>query len=73
MVSTELDERDFWLEEGYQPIPYALRDVRGKTVSLGGRAQAAAEFLATRIWGAEQGSGSESLTGRTQIEAAEAN
>ena len=56
MVSRELDEREYWmglrqLKKGYTPIPYAFKDVRGRTVSMGARAEAAAEFLAERIWG----------------------
>ena len=53
MVSKDLDVREYWLglkqlKKGYCPIPYALKDARGKTVSLGARAEAAAEFLAEK-------------------------
>ena len=59
MVSKDLDERDRWLglkmlRKGYQPIPNKLRDERGQTYSTRNKAEEAAEFLASRIWGQER-------------------
>ena len=52
MVDKDLDVRDRWmgisyLKKGYQPIPYTIKDDKGKRVAVGNKAHEAANFLAT--------------------------
>jgi len=56
MVAEDLDPRDRWfglkcLRKDIDPIPYAMKDKANKRVPMRGRAQAAAEYLAEKIWG----------------------
>ena len=56
MVAEDLDPRDRWLglkclRKDIDPIPYAMKDKPSKRVPMRGRAQAAAEYLAEKIWG----------------------
>jgi hypothetical protein len=56
MVSKDLDVRDKWLgirllKKGYTPIPYTLKDETGRRYKIGNKAEEAAKFLETRIWG----------------------
>jgi hypothetical protein len=56
MVSTDLDARDMWmgirqLKKGYQPLPYSMKDEKGKRVPMGNQANTAATFLEKQIWG----------------------
>ena len=55
-VDKDLDIRDRWLgirmlRKGYEPIPLAMKNAAGKHVPMPRRAEEAAEFLATKIWG----------------------
>ena len=56
MISKDLDPRDQWmglkmLRKGYNPLPISLRNEAGEKITLRNRANAAADFLATKIWG----------------------
>ena len=56
MVAHDLDPRDRWLglkclRTAIDPIPYAMKDTNQQRVPMRRRAQAAAEFLADKIWG----------------------
>merc|ERR1712115_496225 len=58
MTSKDLDVRDRWLgtrklRTGYQPLPYNMKDSTGKRIPMGNKTEAAADFLATQIWGNE--------------------
>ena len=53
-MSRELDVRDKrmgvrMLRKGYTPIPYKLKDEKGKTFKTGNKAAEAASFLASKI------------------------
>ena len=57
MLSNELDLRDRWLgirnlKRPYQPTPYYQHDKDGKHIKIRDRAEAAANFLGTGVWGA---------------------
>ena len=59
MVQNDLDPRDRWLglqclRKEAEPIPYALKDKNKQHVPMERKAQAAADFLATKIWGETQ-------------------
>ena len=56
MVNKDLDIRDQYMGLGnlrrpYTPIPLSMKDATGKHVPLHARAQAAADFLGSKIWG----------------------
>ena len=56
---TQLDVRDKWLgirmlRKGYTPIPYTLKDEKGKRLRVGEKTAEAAEYLAKHIWGKEE-------------------
>ena len=55
-LSKDLDVRDRWLgirqlKHGYQPQPYYRKDTTGNHIKYHNRAQAMAEYLATKQWG----------------------
>ena len=56
MIRKDLDIRDHdigleHLRRPYTPIPFSMKDATGKHVPLHRRAQEAANFLGTNIWG----------------------
>ena len=70
MVANDLDPRDRWLglrcmRSAIDPIPYAMKDKENKRVPMRGRAQAAAEFLAEKIWGETQAGTTPSSSSQT--------
>jgi exonuclease III len=58
-MAAHLDTRDVWMglrnmRKSFAPVPFSLLDCRGKVVSLGKRAEAAAEFFAVKVWGSPE-------------------
>ena len=56
MINKDLDIGDQYmglknLRRPYTPIPLSMKDAKGKHVPLHARAQAAADFLGSKIWG----------------------
>ena len=77
-VSQELDIRDHWMgirtmRKDYQPIPLSMKDMHGRHVPFKDRAEMAAQFLGTKIWGQDENHRSAQATAESTINSGPVN